>query len=110
MPLTEYNRYKVCINSLYNCASACNNIVGYFIKQEKLNSPKTMKLLLECSIMCRFVAELLSLGSSKAKKVSKICAKACDDCATELMNFTEDQFKEAAGLCSECADHCAIIE
>ncbi len=108
--MTEFNKYKVCISSLFNCASACSNFVAKAVKNN-YNSEysKCIQLAMECSVLCYSTAELLSLDSSRVKKIAKICAKLCDDCAAEFIKYPEDHFQETAELCVACADNCELI-
>ena len=108
--MIEFEKYKVCISSLFNCASACTNFVMYAVKNNnKSEYSKSIQLAMECSVLCYSTAKLLSLGSSRVKKIAKICARLCDDCAAECSKFQEEYFKETAKLCVACADNCELI-
>ena len=107
--MTEFNKYQSCITSLFNCASACSHFVLVAMKQNNADYLKCIQLAMECSVLCYSTAELLSLGSSRVKKIAKICAKLCDDCASECLKFQDDFFHETAELCTTCADNCELI-
>jgi hypothetical protein len=51
-------------------------------------------------------AQLMSLGSDKAKDVCKICATVCDACAAECSKHENEHCKECAEACKLCAAEC----
>jgi len=67
---------------------------------------KCIQLDMECSALCYASAQLMSLGSNKAKDVCTICAELCDQCAKECSQHENEHCKECAQACSQCADEC----
>jgi hypothetical protein len=67
---------------------------------------KCIQLDMECSTLCYASAQLMSLGSDKAKEVCKICATLCEACAAECSKHENEHCKECAEACKKCAAEC----
>lgn len=68
---------------------------------------KCIQLDMECSALCYAAAQLMSLGSDKAKDICKLCAEVCQKCADECGKHEHEHCKECAEACRECAAECA---
>ncbi len=52
-------------------------------------------------------AQLMSLGSDKAKEVCQLCADICDACGNECSKHTHSKHcQECAEACKACAEEC----
>jgi len=67
---------------------------------------KCIQLDMECAALCYAAAQLMSLGSDKAKDVCKLCADLCDQCAAECVQHHTEHCKECSDACKECAEEC----
>src|SRR5664279_232334 len=80
----NYHDYQDCIQACLACAAICNHCASSCLKEE---NPKMMALCIqldmECASVCYNAAQLMSLGSSRAQRICKICAEICTDCANE---------------------------
>jgi len=65
-----------------------------------------IRLDMECSALCYSAAQLMSLGSDKAKEVCMICARACDECGNECGKHKTDHCQACAAACKACAEEC----
>jgi hypothetical protein len=65
-----------------------------------------IQLDMECAAACYAAAQLMSLGSEKAKDMCNICAELCDKCAAECGKHQTEHCKECAEACKMCAQEC----
>ncbi len=68
-----------------------------------------IRLDMECAAICYAAAQLMSLGSDKAKDICLICADICDKCAAECMHHQTEHCQECARTCKQCAEECRKI-
>ncbi len=68
---------------------------------------KCIQLDMECATLCYAAAQLMSLGSDKAKELCKLCAEACQKCADECAKHDNEHCKECAEACRKCAEACS---
>jgi len=62
---------------------------------------------MECAAICYASAQLMSLGSTKAKEICRLCADICEACGNECARHTHSRHcQECAQACKECADEC----
>jgi len=62
---------------------------------------------MECAAICYASAQLMSLGSTKAKEICRLCADMCEACGNECARHTQSSHcQECAQACKECADEC----
>jgi hypothetical protein len=65
-----------------------------------------IRLDLECAVVCRATAELMTLGSAYSSQICKICASICNACAEKCeqhANMGMEHCKECAEACRACA-------
>lgn len=67
---------------------------------------KCVQLDMECATICYAAAQLMSLGSEKAKDICGICAHMCEACAAECSNHNTEHCQECAEQCKLCAEQC----
>ena len=65
-----------------------------------------IQLDMECAAICYAAAQLMSLGSEKAKAICSICADICYQCAEECGKHNTEHCQECAGACKQCAEEC----
>lgn len=71
---------------------------------------KCIQLDMECAAICYSAAQLMSLGSSKAEEVCRICADICNACAAECEKHKHmEHCAECAKACHECAEQCMAM-
>jgi hypothetical protein len=65
-----------------------------------------IQLDMECAAICYAAAQLMSLGSSKAVELCRICAEMCEACAAECEKHENEHCQECAKVCRQCAEEC----
>lgn len=67
---------------------------------------KCIRLDMQCAAICYSAAQLMSLGSEKAKEICRICAEICEACAKECGRHETEHCRECAQACRQCAEEC----
>ena len=99
--------YQECITACQQCAAACDYCASACLHEEDVNEmSKCIQLDIECAVVCRTAAQLMSLGSEKAKDACRICSDLCDACANECGKHKHEHCRECAEACRECAEEC----
>lgn len=105
--MNDYHTYKTCIDACLACAAICNHCASGCLKEDDVKMmAKCIQLDMECAAICYTAAELMSLGSSRAKEICRICADICEACAEECAKHNHEHCKECAEACKKCAEEC----
>ena len=95
--------YRACIE----CATTCNQCAVSCLEEKDVQYLiKCIRLDLECAVICRSTAELMSLNSSYSKDVCQLCASICNVCAQiceQHANMGMEHCRECAEACRACA-------
>lgn len=67
---------------------------------------RCIQLDMECAAICYAAAQLMSLGSSKAAEVCRLCADICEACGKECGQHKTEHCQECAEACRLCAEAC----
>lgn len=67
---------------------------------------RCIQLDMECAAICSAAAQLMSLGSEKAKEICSLCAAMCEACGTECAKHNTEHCRECAEMCNRCAEEC----
>lgn len=70
---------------------------------------RCIQLDMECAAICYSAAQLMSLGSAKAKEVCAICADICESCAEECGKHDNEHCRKCADFCRKCAEECRAM-
>lgn len=94
-----------CIEACIECATICNHCAISCVEEGDVQHlTQCIRLDLECAVITRVSAELMSLGSRYAKEICRLCAIVCNDCAKECEKHTGmEHCKECADTCRACA-------
>lgn len=66
-----------------------------------------IQLDMECAAICYSAAQLMSMGSTRAEEVCRLCAELCTECAIECEKHPDTEHcAECARACRECAEQC----
>ena len=77
--MKNYHDYKSCIEACLQCAAICNHCASSCTKEEDVKMMAgCIQLDMECAAICYAAAQLMSLGSSKAEELCRICADICE--------------------------------
>ena len=106
-----YHQYKATIDACLRCAAICNHCASSCTQEEDVKMmAMCIQLDMECAAICTATAQLLSMGSSKAKEIAMVCAQFCDDCAAECGKHENEHCRECADVCHNCANQCRNLE
>ena len=64
---------------------------------------KCIQFDMECAVLCYASAQLIGLGSDKAKELCALCATICNACADVRGKHDNQHCKECADACRYCA-------
>lgn len=106
--MTGYHTYRACIEACLNCAAICNHCAFSCTQEEDVKMmARCIQLDMECAAICYATAQLMSLGSEKAKDVCRLCTDLCEACGAECGKHTHMQHcQECAEACKRCAEEC----
>ena len=106
--MNGYHEYKTCIDACLQCAAVCNHCAVSCTQEKDVNKmAKCIQLDMECAAICYAAAQLMSLGSERAKDICAICAEICDTCAKECAKHKNmEHCSECAAACRACAEEC----
>ena len=68
-----------------------------------------IQLDMKCAAICYAAAQLMSLGSSRAKDICAVCVNICQVCANECSRHHTAHCKECAEVCQQCTEACKKI-
>jgi hypothetical protein len=99
--------YQDCIDACYDCATACDHCAASCLNESDVGElAHCIRLDLDCAIICRTAASLMSRGSEFIAEFCAMCARVCDDCADECERHSHKHCRECARACRECAEQC----
>jgi hypothetical protein len=105
--MTGYHTYKTCIEACLKCAVICNHCASSCAAEEDVKMMvKCIQLCMECAAICYASAQLMSLGSKKAREVCALCADICKACGDECGRHQTGHCKECAKVCKQCSEEC----
>jgi hypothetical protein len=105
--MANYHTYNTCIDACLRCAAICNHCASSCTQEEDVKMmAKCIQLDMECSAMCYASAQLMSLGSERAKEICRICADLCEECGQECGQHNTEHCQECARACKQCAEEC----
>ena len=67
---------------------------------------KCIQLDMECAAICYAAAQLMSVGSEKAKEICSICADIFEACGNECGKHQSEHCQECSKACKQCAEEC----
>jgi hypothetical protein len=70
---------------------------------------KCIQLDMECAAICYAAAQLMSLGSEKAKDICRMCADICEACGNECGKHQTEHCQECSKACKQCAEECRMM-
>ena len=98
-----------CIENCTNCHRICLETAARHFAGE--SSPRLeeqhVRLLLDCSDICRTSADFMIRGSTMHPHTCRACAEICTRCGDECDRMGEDPYMAAcAEICRRCAESC----
>ena len=105
--MEEHHIHEACIEACLRCAAICNHCASSCTREADVQMmAKCIRLDMECAAVCYAAGQLLSLGSSHAHEICRICAATCLECAEECANHDEPHCQLCAATCRACAEEC----
>jgi hypothetical protein len=105
-----YHHYRSCIEACLRCAAICNHCASSCTQEADVKMMAgCIQLDMECAAICYAAAQLMSMGSEKAKETCRICADLCEQCANECGKHHTEHCQECARACKQCADECRAM-
>ena len=105
--MTGYHTYKACVDACLHCAAVCSHCASSCLQEQDVKMmARCIQLDMECSALCYAAAQLMSIGSSKAQQICRICSQMCGHCAAECSKHQNDHCQECAAVCKNCAQEC----
>jgi len=102
-----YHQYQTCIEACLRCAAICNHCASSCTGEDNVKMmARCIQLDMECAAICYSAAQLMSLGSDRAKEICGICATICTDCGAECGKHKNTHCQECADSCKKCAEEC----
>lgn len=107
----NYQDHEDCIAVCLGCASFCNHTALWCtdVETHRTEMKKCIALTLECAALCAATAQLISMGSERAKDLCRLCAETCDHCAAQCSKFNAETLIACAELCRRCAASCRAV-
>ncbi|MEO8771395.1 MAG: four-helix bundle copper-binding protein [Ferruginibacter sp.] len=100
-------KYQKCIDACLECATECNHCaVACLEEKEVQHLTQCIRLNLECAVICRVTAELMTTGSAYSAQICELCATICNACAEKCQqhaNMGMEHCRECAETCRACA-------
>ncbi len=105
--MAGYHENKSCIDACLRCAAICNHCAFSCLQEEDIKMmARCIQLDMECAAICYAAAQLMSMGSEKAKDICRICADICEACGNECSKHEAEHCRECAEACKRCAEEC----
>jgi len=98
-----------CIDNCTNCHRIClETAARHFAGESSPHLEEGMvRLLLDCSDICRLSADFMIRGSTMHQHTCRACAEICARCGDECDRMGEDPYMAAcAEICRRCAESC----
>lgn len=95
------------INTLSNCAIACENCASSCLEEENVNMlARCIKLDHDCTEICNLAINYLVRSSENTNSIIELCANICAQCAEECEKHDHDHCTECAEACRNCEESC----
>lgn len=100
---------QACIENCLNCYSICAQMSAHcLIKGGRHAEASHLRLLHDCSEICRTSADFMLRGSELHAVTCGGCAVICDRCAKSCRSMADDeQMVRCAQTCDRCARSCS---
>lgn len=105
-----HEHYSQLIQTLHECAKACNHCYDSCLKEEDINMmAECIRLDRECADTCAFLEQALMRNTPFASELAAVCAKICEACGNECQKHDHEHCQRCAEACFRCAEACKEI-
>ena len=102
------HNYRSFIEACLKCAAICNHCAASCTAEEDVKMmARCIRLDMECAAICYSAAQLMSLGSEKAKELCRLCAEICTACGDECSKYRNKHCQDCSKACKACAEECS---
>ncbi len=107
----NYQDNEDCIAVCLGTASFCNHTALWCtdVETHRVEMKKCIELTLECAALCAATAQLISMGSERAKDLCRLCAEVCEACEAQCSKFNSETLIACAELCRKCSTICRAV-
>lgn len=100
-----------CIDNCLTCYRVCAQTSAHcLIRGGKHAEAAHLRLLYDCSEMCRTSADFMLRGSDLHALTCGACAVVCERCAASCRSMSDDeQMVRCAEVCEPCAQSCRAM-
>jgi hypothetical protein len=97
---------KSCIEACQRCYAVClqTSMQHCLEAGGRHTEPKHFRLISACAEICRTSAALMLIGSPSHLMQCDLCAKICEECATDCERIGD--MAECVAACRACAKEC----
>lgn len=98
------------VHHLMYCAKMCLGCADSCLAERGHDMTQCIRLCLDCSDICEATARLglRRTGDDNVilRQLLELCARMCEECATECEKHEHDHCRLCAQICRECAADC----
>jgi hypothetical protein len=100
---------KSCIEACQRCHATCLETALHHCLEAggQHTEPAHFRLMMACAETCRTAAALMLIGSSSHLIQCYLCARICEECATDCERI--GGMEQCVGACRACAEQCRQI-
>lgn len=105
-------KMQQCIKDCTTCYQVCIQTVQHCLKLGGDHAaPDHIRLLLDCSDLCKTSIDLMLRQSPYAHQLCDLCAAVCEACAADCedMMGSDEAMKACAQACRDCARSCRAM-
>jgi hypothetical protein len=95
-----------CVKSCVVCYQTCQSCGYSSLLETELRETGTINRLLDCASLSMASALLVARGSDLARRLTELCADACDRCIDLIGDLPGSQWQECTYACNEASMHC----
>ena len=103
---TPTKEMKSCMAACDRCSAACLQTAMHHCLEvgDNYSEPQHFRLMMACVEVCRTSAALMLIGSPRHTTQCDLCAKVCEECATDCERI--GGMDECVKACRACAKEC----
>src|SRR5450759_3967187 len=101
----SHEQYEGCIEVCNECVTACEHCAASCLHEPDIKMMvRCIELDRDCADICGLAAQVMSRGSSFARKLGALCAEICQACGDECAKHKVEHCQQCAKACHKCAE------
>lgn len=111
MPLSP-SRIEECMRQCQQCHDACVSVLFTYCLEKggRHMAAEHVRLMMDCIVVCRTVADMLRRGSAFFDMMCQLCAEICVACALSCERFRDYDMQRCADVCRKAAALCRQLQ